>query len=231
VLVDDEALDLMNIGVWVWSESERKVRPGAMIRIGGFIVSMLRICTGEVACGAPCGRSSGSRIEVEGCRALAAPDAPAGCSTRRNCTNPSDVRPFGDGKAPCRRRSRSTSCRPADRMDRAERFRASGSVTSIVSVLAVLRAPTRPAQSFPRLDVFRDRIRGARQLRRPFSAPRAHGAERLQELGNRAFFLPSVATRKARARARPWRRRWLLRFGSEGLGVWHRFAVLWPECF
>ena len=36
-----------NIGVWVWSESLRKVRPGTMMRIGGFCASIVRICTGR----------------------------------------------------------------------------------------------------------------------------------------------------------------------------------------
>ena len=43
----------LNIGVCVMSESQRKVRPGAMMRMGGLDVSMVRICTGLV-----CVRSS-----------------------------------------------------------------------------------------------------------------------------------------------------------------------------
>ena len=38
----------LNMGVWVMSLSERKVRPGAMMRMGGACVFMVRICTGLV---------------------------------------------------------------------------------------------------------------------------------------------------------------------------------------
>ncbi len=37
-----------NIGEWVASWSQRKVRPGTMMRSGGCCASIVRICTGEV---------------------------------------------------------------------------------------------------------------------------------------------------------------------------------------
>ena len=46
--VDDQPLDLMKIGECVASWSQRKVRPGTMMRIGGCCASIVRICTGEV---------------------------------------------------------------------------------------------------------------------------------------------------------------------------------------
>ena len=53
--------------------------PGAMMRIGGCMVSIERICTGEVWVRAPCGHWSRGADEGRRCRAPAGQDAPAGC--------------------------------------------------------------------------------------------------------------------------------------------------------
>ena len=60
-----------NIGVWVRSQSLRKVRPGAMMRIGGLPDSMVRICTGLVWVRRTMRDAVGLGVEVEGVVLLA----------------------------------------------------------------------------------------------------------------------------------------------------------------
>ena len=55
----------LNIGVCVMSESQRKVRPGAMMRIGGFDASMVRICTGLRMGAQHHARAIGLLVEIE----------------------------------------------------------------------------------------------------------------------------------------------------------------------
>ena len=68
-----------NIGEWVASWSQRKVRPGTMMRIGGFCASIVRICTGEVWVRSTSREPSARSRQVEGVVLLAGRDARAGC--------------------------------------------------------------------------------------------------------------------------------------------------------
>ena len=112
VAVDHEPFDLVEhrrVGLVVVGG---RSRPGAMMRIGG-VVRLHRADLHRRGMGAQhhaaCRRAGrGNRT----CRAPAAPDAPAGCSGRRNCTSRSRYAALRRPRSRGRRRSATTSSRP-----------------------------------------------------------------------------------------------------------------------
>ncbi len=108
--------------MWVMSESQRKVRPGMITRIGGFWLSMVRTCTGEVCVRrtmrVPSGFSGRKKRVVHQSRRMFGREVERGEVVEVVF----DIRTFGNGKTHLRENLRDLVDRLADRMDAPGRF-------------------------------------------------------------------------------------------------------------